>query len=49
MIEMELCLGFPFTSPLYTKDKQANKEIRETTPFTIVINNIKYFDVTLSK
>ena len=25
---------------LYTKDKQAEKEIRETTPFTIVINNI---------
>jgi hypothetical protein len=26
---------------LYTKDKQAEKEIRETTPFTIVTNNIK--------
>ena len=25
---------------LYTKDKQAEKEIRETTPFTIVTNNI---------
>jgi hypothetical protein len=24
----------------YTKDKQAEKEIRETTPFTIVTNNI---------
>jgi hypothetical protein len=26
---------------LYTKDKQAEKEIRETTPFTIVTNKIK--------
>ena len=26
---------------LYTKDKQAEKEIWETTPFTIVTNNIK--------
>ena len=26
---------------LYTKDKQAEKEIRETTHFTIVTNNIK--------
>jgi hypothetical protein len=34
---------------LYTKDKQDEKEIRETTPFTIVTNNIKYFGVTLTK
>jgi hypothetical protein len=34
---------------LYTKDKQAEKEIRETTPFTIVINNLKYLGVTLRK
>jgi hypothetical protein len=34
---------------LYTKDKQDEKEIRETTPFTIVKNNIKYFRVTLTK
>jgi hypothetical protein len=34
---------------LYTRDKQAEKEIRETTPFTIVTNNIKYLGVTLSK
>ena len=27
---------------LYTKDKQDEKEIRETTPFTIVTNNIKH-------
>jgi hypothetical protein len=26
---------------LYTKDKQAEKEIRETTPFTVVTNNVK--------
>jgi hypothetical protein len=26
---------------LYTKDKQAEKEIGETTPFTIITNNIK--------
>jgi hypothetical protein len=34
---------------LYTKDKQDKKEIRETTPFTIVTNNIKYLGVTLRK
>jgi hypothetical protein len=34
---------------LYTKDKQAEKEIRETTPFTIVTRNIKYLGVTLTK
>jgi hypothetical protein len=34
---------------LYTKDKQAEKEIRETTPFTIVKNNIKCLGVTLIK
>jgi hypothetical protein len=34
---------------LYSKDEQAEKEIRETTPFTIVINNIKYLGVTLIK
>jgi hypothetical protein len=27
---------------LYTNDKQAEKEIMETTPFTIATNNIKY-------
>jgi predicted DNA-binding transcriptional regulator YafY len=27
---------------LYTNDKQAEKENREITPFTIVTNNIKY-------
>jgi hypothetical protein len=34
---------------LYTKDKQAEKEIRETTPFIVVTNNIKYLGVTLTK
>jgi hypothetical protein len=34
---------------LYTKDKQDVKEIRETIPFTIVTNNIKYLGVTLTK
>jgi hypothetical protein len=34
---------------LYTKDQRTEKEIRETTPFTIVTNNIKYFGVTLRK
>jgi hypothetical protein len=34
---------------LYSKDKRYEKEIREPTPFTIVTNNIKYLDVTLTK
>ena len=34
---------------LYTKNKQAEKEVRETTPFSIVTNNIKYLVVTLTK
>jgi hypothetical protein len=34
---------------LYTKNKQAEKVIRETTPFSIVINNIKYLGVTLRR
>ena len=34
---------------LYTKDKQAEKEIREMTHFTIITNNIKYLGVTLRK
>jgi hypothetical protein len=34
---------------LYTKDKQAEGEIRETRPFSIVTNNIKYLGVTLTK
>jgi hypothetical protein len=35
-------------SIFYAKDKQAEKEISEITPFTIVTNNIKYLGVTLS-
>jgi hypothetical protein len=34
---------------LYTKDTQDEKGIRETTPFTIVTNNIKYLGVILTK
>jgi hypothetical protein len=34
---------------LYTKDKQAEKEIRETTNIKIVTNNIKYLGLTLTK
>ena len=31
------------------RDKQAEKEIRETTPLSIVTNNIKYLVMTLTK
>jgi hypothetical protein len=34
---------------LYTKNEQNEKEIRETTPFSILTNNIKYLGVTLTK
>ena len=34
---------------LYTNDKRTEKEIRETTPFSIVTNIIKYLGVTLTK
>jgi hypothetical protein len=34
---------------LYTKNKQAGKETRETTPFTIFTNNIKYLRIILTK
>ena len=34
---------------LYTKDKQAEKDIRETIPFSIAINNIVYLGVTVTK
>jgi hypothetical protein len=34
---------------LYTKNKWTEKEIRKTTPFTIVTNNIKYLGVILTK
>ena len=34
---------------LYSKDKQAEKEIREVISFTIVTNNITYIGVTLTK
>ena len=46
--------GYKFNSNksmafLYTKDKQADKEISKTTPFSIVTNNIKYLGMTLTK
>jgi hypothetical protein len=31
---------------LYSKNKQSEKDIRKTTPSTIVISNIKYLQVT---
>jgi hypothetical protein len=34
---------------LYTKEKQAEKEIGETTPFIIAMNNTKYLGITLTK
>jgi hypothetical protein len=34
---------------LYTKDKQAEKEIREKTPFKLVTDDINYRGVTLRK
>jgi hypothetical protein len=34
---------------LYTEDKQAEKEISETTPCTIFTNNIKYLGVAVTK
>jgi hypothetical protein len=34
---------------LYTKDKQSEKEIRETIPFPIATNGIKYLGITLTK
>jgi hypothetical protein len=34
---------------LYTKNKQAEIDIRETRPFTIFTYNIKYLDVILTK
>src|SRR5262245_64667543 len=41
---------FPYTTLFRsTKNKQAEKEIRETTPFSIATNNIKYLGVTLTK
>jgi hypothetical protein len=34
---------------LYSKDKEAEKEIREMTPFTIATSNITYLGVALTK
>jgi hypothetical protein len=43
-IKSNKSMAFP-----YTKDKQAEKEIRETALFSIVTNNIKYLGVNLTK
>ena len=43
-INSEKLVGF-----LYSKDKQAEKEIIKMTHFEVVTNNIKYLDVTLTK
>ena len=34
---------------IYSKDKRAEKGIRETSPFIIAANSIKYFGITLTK
>ena len=34
---------------LYSKDKHNEKEVSESTPFTIVTKNMKYLGVTLAK
>jgi hypothetical protein len=34
---------------IYTNDKQAEKENRETTPFTMIMDNIKYLGTILTK
>ena len=46
--------GYKFNSKdqqsfIHTNNKQAEKEIRETTPFIIIMNNIKYLGVILTK
>ena len=33
----------------YTKDKEAERKIRELSPFTIATNHIKYLGVTLTR
>jgi hypothetical protein len=48
-IFVELCTPFLIGSFGYSKDKQAEKEIREIKPFTVVKNNIKYLILTLTK
>ena len=34
---------------LYTKDNEAGREIRETSPFMVATNNMKYLGITLTK
>jgi hypothetical protein len=42
-------IGICITSKNFFLGKKKKKEIRETTPFTIVTNNIKYLGVNLTK
>ena len=40
----------PHVTPLNGRmDKEAGREIRETSPFTIATNSIKYLGITLTK
>jgi len=43
-INLNKSVAFP-----YTKEKQAEKDIRKNTAFIIIPNNIKYLGVTLTK
>jgi hypothetical protein len=50
MITLEIKNSHPHKSVVcYSKEKQVEKEIRETTLFIVVTNNVKYLGVTLTK
>jgi hypothetical protein len=49
IVENSFCYPRFFVIPDEFANKQAKKEIRETTPFKIVTNNIKYLGVILAK
>ena len=51
---LQWCVGYKINSKksvaiLYTKAKKAEREIKETSPFTIAPNHKKYLGVTLTK
>jgi hypothetical protein len=48
---MQVLLGseIPHSGFLYTKDKQTEKEVRETIPITMSTNSINYLGVALTK
>jgi hypothetical protein len=46
---IEAIIPLKHNNGINTKNKQAEKEIRETTPFSRVTNNIKYLGETLTK